>query len=161
MPKRPKAEDNCLTPEYFMPIVAKKLNVPVGAVREVYTKYLSNLSEVMKVEKRVFIKNLGSFELDPRKCLYQLWRFAEYCEVALPEGAVTATQTQLDKYQEASRILKLLLDSAIKYEYIQESIRKIRTNNRRFDQLFDDQGECRESFILTDDYLQQLSVEKE
>lgn len=137
-------------PDYFFEKVAKETGVSQTEVREVYSKYLSRIAETMDTDIRVMLRNLGSFELDPRKCIHELWKFANECDKLFPRSAggepAIISRKSAEWYEDTSEIYVKLLELRRKYGFIEKSIEKIREDRGRFDELFDSEGKRRESF---------------
>lgn len=149
-------EINRLTPEFFYPIIAKRLKIDVSIVRVVYEKYVARVKECMRKDKKVMVRGLGTFEMDPGKMLHMLYLFAMYLEKR-PESFVDEIAEKHDLwYKEMSYVIKELgvLQLIKGNEYIKGSIEKLRVNYRRFDELFDNDGNCRKDFRIQDGDMQ-------
>lgn len=157
--KRPE-ERNKVTPEYFYDSVAKKTGVSREVVKDIYSKYLSRIVDVARVDSKIVIKGLGRLELDPKKTMAHLYKFninmLKYQE-AFDSGSLGPTlQSQVEK---TSRILKHLKKLEKVHGFIKGYIQDFRANHRRFDELFDNEGNCRKSFQSKNEDMQELPIQ--
>jgi hypothetical protein len=62
-------------------------------------------------------------------------------------------------YKAVSDAYKEVLKLNQKYEYIKGSIEKLKVDYRRFEELFDNEGNCRRSFKIKDGEMQDMSIQ--
>lgn len=154
---------NKLTPDFFYETVAKKTGVTVEVVKTIYSKYLNRLEELSRTEAKIMVRGLGSFELDPKKLIYNLYVldrkiYAYYSQYI--NDCVDRPYWVLDRLDKVQKIIKHINQLKSKYAFIEGSMEKFWSNSRGIKELFDHKGDYRVNFTKTDGDLSNLPEEE-
>jgi len=157
-------ETNKLTPEFFYERVAKKTGVSKDQVKELYSKYLNRLQEVSRLDNKIMVRGLGTFELNPKKVLSKLYALDRLLDMARYKEIVESSEPLPDWIEErlvvAGKLIKHLNQLEYKHGYIKGSVEKFWANSRRLDQFVDSKGCRRRSSGEAISDLQELSKEE-
>ena len=146
-------------PAFFFEEVAKKNRVDVKVVEELYHHYTQRVKFCLRTEPKVVMKGLGTFEYTPGKLLKYMYNFAKYLDKHPTAFIESVSGKHSSWYTNMSKIYKELLKLNQTYEYIKGSIEKLRVDYRRFEELFDNEGNCRRSFKIEDGEMQDMSIQ--
>jgi hypothetical protein len=155
-------ELNRLKPSFFYNEVAKRTGVERAIVEDIYTKYLSRVSELSKTETKLFIKGLGTFERHPNNILtrmydifYYINKHMEYFQAGLISPKQYAYLNKMESYMQDLEKLKF------KYKYVEKSVEKYWSNCRGVEEFFDREGRIRKDFIIKEGDLREMPISLE
>lgn len=156
--------DNYVLPDYFYLKVANDLDLPREVVEKVYRSYLKKINESLETEGNIYVKSLGNFTVDPNRVMDVMYRTlkkanAEYDKENCINDKVIELLKKIDINQK--KIDQVQKKYEYKWELIERSLEKFRSNLGRFEKFFDNKGHYRGDSIEENSDLQQLSIQEE
>lgn len=154
---------NKLTPDFFYKEVAKKVGVDEEIVKDIYLKYLNRLQDLSKTETKIMVRGLGTFELDPKKLIYNLYTMDGkiYNQMNLfLNDCVDRPKWILSTLDTIQILIKKVNQLKTKYGFIERSMENFWANSRGIKELFDNEGNYRRHFEKENGDLSELSEEE-
>lgn len=153
-------EASIVLPDYFYDKVAKELGLSTVIVQRVYAAYQKKLVEALKTEAHIYVRGLGTLTMKPLTALGKMHEKLEKAKAIAERKGTTYDMAIHGCFQTISHHWLKLNQLKSKYEFIEGSLEKFRSNLGGFEKFFDHDGYYKGNSPTEDENLQELSFKE-